>query len=94
MTHIPFDFFPVPGWQALNPAEWISHVGRFDSPFDKTVRCATKIQLVSQGDKVMPISLRIPPDKEELIRRAAQRSGKSKSALGRLGLKLVLDTNI
>ena len=28
----------------------------------------------------MPISLRIPPDKEELIRRAAQRSGKSKSA--------------
>ena len=28
----------------------------------------------------MPISLRIPPDKEELIRQAAQSSGKSKSA--------------
>ncbi len=46
----------------------------------KQAGCATRIQIVSHGDEVMPISLRIPPDKEELIRRAAQSSGKSKSA--------------
>ena len=27
----------------------------------------------------MPISLRIPPEKEELIRRAAQKAGKTKT---------------
>jgi hypothetical protein len=28
----------------------------------------------------MPVSLRVPPDKEELIRKAAARAGKSKTA--------------
>jgi len=28
----------------------------------------------------MPVSLRIPPDKEEMIRRAAAKSGKSKTS--------------
>jgi uncharacterized protein (DUF1778 family) len=42
--------------------------------------CDTFLLNCNTGEAIMPISLRIPPKKEQLINRAAKKEGKTKTA--------------
>jgi predicted transcriptional regulator len=47
----------------------------------KSILCDTFYIIAIQGGLVMPISLRIPPEKEKLIQKAAKKSGSTKTAV-------------
>jgi uncharacterized protein (DUF1778 family) len=47
----------------------------------KSMGCDTFFIFEIQGGFVMPISLRIPPEKEKLIHKAAKKSGITKTAI-------------
>jgi uncharacterized protein (DUF1778 family) len=50
------------------------------SYFSSLMLCRIKVLNCDTGETIMPISLRIPPNKEQLINRAAKKEGKTKTA--------------